>query len=223
MARNYVIDVMLVGATGAGKSSTINALMGNSVSKVGYGADPETMKIRAYRMNKNLRLWDTPGLGDSPEADKEHIQKIKSLLNTRFDCHGKKYGRLIDTVLVIVDGSHRDIGTLLNLVKENIYTEINPENVFFAINQADMAMHGHHFDKKKSIPDEILLKFLTEQALSVKKRMEESTGKKIRLPSFYSAQKNYNLGNLLDSVIYDSKWRKRKYLLHRPIYNSLFT
>lgn len=213
--QNYVVDVMLVGATGAGKSSTINALMGNSISKVGYGVAPETMKIKAYRMNKYLRIWDTPGLGDSPEYDKEHILKIKGLLNTRFDFHGKKYGRLIDIVLVIVDGSHRDMGTILKLVEENIFTEINPENVFFAINQADMAMHGRHFDKKKAMPDDVLLNFLDEQAISVKKRIEESTGKNIRLPNYYSALKKYNLGTLLDSVIYDSNWHKRKYKRNR--------
>lgn len=36
------LDVLLVGATGAGKSSTLNAVFGMEVAKVGDGVEPET-------------------------------------------------------------------------------------------------------------------------------------------------------------------------------------
>ena len=60
--------MLITGATGCGKSSTINALLGIDVARVGYGVDPETMTIGKCDL-ENLILWDSPGLGDSPEAD----------------------------------------------------------------------------------------------------------------------------------------------------------
>lgn len=39
------INIMITGATGCGKSSTINALFDTEVAKVGVGVDPETMEI----------------------------------------------------------------------------------------------------------------------------------------------------------------------------------
>ena len=38
-------NIMLVGATGSGKSATINALFNMEVAKVGVGVDPETAGI----------------------------------------------------------------------------------------------------------------------------------------------------------------------------------
>ena len=42
------INLMITGATGCGKSSTINALFNTEVAKVGVGVDPETMDITRY-------------------------------------------------------------------------------------------------------------------------------------------------------------------------------
>ena len=39
------IDVLLVGATGTGKSSTLNAIFGDAVCKVGDGVDPQTQDV----------------------------------------------------------------------------------------------------------------------------------------------------------------------------------
>ena len=67
--------IMITGATGCGKSSTINALFDTEVAKVGVGVDPETMEIEKYELD-NLILWDTPGLGDGKEADNRHAKNI---------------------------------------------------------------------------------------------------------------------------------------------------
>ena len=42
------IDVLVVGATGVGKSSTINSLFGQDITKVGIGVDPETKIISSH-------------------------------------------------------------------------------------------------------------------------------------------------------------------------------
>lgn len=46
--QNMKINILVTGATGCGKSSTINALFNGNIAKVGQGVDPETMDIQKY-------------------------------------------------------------------------------------------------------------------------------------------------------------------------------
>ena len=55
------IGVMIVGHTGAGKSSTINALFQKDVAAVGRGTDPKTKDTSCFSLNKYLKLhYPTP-------------------------------------------------------------------------------------------------------------------------------------------------------------------
>ena len=195
------LDIMLVGVTGAGKSTTINALLGNNAATIGYGVNPETKEIKSYKLNDYLRLWDTPGLGDSPQEDEQHLKKIASYLNRPFMKNGAKYGNLIDMVLVIIDGSRRDLGVIYSLLTDTIFKKIESSKVLFAINQADMAMSGHHWDDSSAKPDETLSKFLNEQIDSVKRRIEESIHQGICRPMCYSASNKYNIQALIDYIL----------------------
>lgn len=47
------INLMVTGATGCGKSSTINALFETEVAKVGTSVDPETMEIEKYESDRS--------------------------------------------------------------------------------------------------------------------------------------------------------------------------
>ena len=215
--QNQKLNIMITGATGSGKSSTINAMFRREVAKVGVGVDPETMDITKYTIN-NMILWDSPGLGDGKEADTRHAKNIISKLNER-DSDGNA---LIDLVLVILDGGSRDLGTSYELINSVIIPNLGDnkeqqeQRILVAINQCDMAMKGKHWDSVNNKPDEVLTKFLDEKAESVRRRIREGTGVDV-MPVYYSAgykdgdeqQAPYNLSKLLYLIIQHTPKKKR--------------
>lgn len=172
-ARGQKINLMLVGATGSGKSSTINSLFNTSVAKVGVGVEPETAHIECYQM-ENLTIWDTPGLGDSVIKDGEYSNEIvKKLSETDEDGT-----LLIDLVVVVVDASSKDLNTTYDLINKILIpcmTKENKDRIIVAVNQADMAMKGTHWDFENNRPDAVLEEFLVDKCTSIKKRIFEAT------------------------------------------------
>lgn len=209
------INLMITGATGCGKSSTINALFNTEVAKVGVGVDPETMDIRKYEL-ENLVLWDSPGLGDGKEADNRHAKNIINKLLEK-DENGNL---LIDLVLVILDGSTRDLGTSYELINSVIIPNLGEDKenrILVAINQADVAMKGRYWNYENNKPEKELVKFLDEKVVSVKKRIKEGTGIDVD-PIYYCAGfkeegmeqcRPYNLSKLLYYIIKFTPKKKR--------------
>ncbi len=178
------INLMITGATGCGKSSTINALFGEEVAKVGVSVGPETMKITKYEL-QNLTIWDTPGLGDGVEQDKAHSKNIIEKLHEK----DENNNLLIDLVLVILDGGSRDLGTSYDLINNVIIPNLGPDKenrVLIAINQADMAMKGRYWNEEKNEPEPKLVEFLEKKINATRERIKEGTGVNIT-PIYYSA------------------------------------
>lgn len=209
------VNIMITGATGCGKSSTINALFDMEVAKVGVGVDPETMDIEKYELN-NLTLWDTPGLGDGKEADNRHAKNIIKKL-AEVDENGDA---LIDLVLVILDGGTRDLGTSYELINSVIIPNLGEDKknrILVAINQADVSMKGRYWDYEKNEPMDKLKEFLDNKVISVKNRIKEATGVDIE-PIYYSAgfkeegeeqSRPYNLSKLLYYIVKATPTEKR--------------
>lgn len=208
------INLMITGATGCGKSSTINAMFNTEVAKVGTGVDPETMEIQKYELN-NLILWDSPGLGDGEEKDVIHSNGIVKKLNERDD----EGNPLVDLVLVILDGGSKDLGTSYKLINQVIIPSLGEkakDRILIAINQADMAMKGKFWDSENNEPMPKLVEFLEDKAKSIKSRIKEATGVDLQ-PVYYSAgykdggeeQKPWNLSKLLFFIVRNTKEEKR--------------
>lgn len=201
---NLKYNILLVGATGAGKSSTINALyefysgkheaIPTQYAKVGDSVAPETMEITKYPMFPYLNIWDSPGLGDGKANDEMHHQKIAAFLKNTD----------IDLIMVIVDGSGRDLGTIYNVLNKiilpNYYIK---ENVVILVNQADMAMKGRNWNKEYNIPNAELQDFLNNQVISVQQRIKEATRLSVNSIIHYSAEKKFNL-NGIANLIYNN-------------------
>lgn len=207
------VNILVTGATGCGKSSTINALFNTEKAKVGQGVDPETMDIVKYEL-ENIILFDSPGLGDGKEADIRHSKNIIDKLYEK-DNNGDT---LIDLVLVLLDGSSRDLGTSFELINQVIIPNLGEDTsrLLVAINQADMAMKGRNWDYENNKPEPELIKFLDDKVESTRRRIKEATGVDVT-PIYYSAgykdgdaeQRPYNLSKLLAFILRHTKEEKR--------------
>ncbi|WP_166368727.1 GTPase [Psychromonas sp. SA13A] len=204
--RNQKVNMLITGVTGSGKSSTINALFGKQVTRVGMGVDPETMDIDKYILG-GLTIWDSPGLGDGIENDKRHSQKIIDLLQ-QTDENGEA---LIDMVLLILDGSQKDYGTSYELLTKVLIPYLGKQRkdrILVAINQADQAKKGRGWDSEMNQPTPALIDFLDQKVISTQSRINQSTGVDIE-PIYYSAGyqeesdrlQPYNLSKLLYFII----------------------
>lgn len=216
------INLMITGCTGCGKSSTINALFNAEKAKVGTGADPETMDIQCYELD-NLILWDSPGLGDGEAADKRHKENIIKKLKEK----NSKGQLLIDLVLVIVDGSNRDLGTTYSLINDVIIPNLgeNPEKrILIAVNKADALKQGRNngWDYEQSCPKPELIPDLNKKAESVRERIKKSTGVDVET-IYYSAgykeegepqEPSYNLLKLLLYILKFTPDNKRVILMN---------
>lgn len=207
------VNILITGATGCGKSSTINALFNTEKAKVGQGVDPETMEISKYELD-NIVLFDSPGLGDGKEADRRHAEGIIKKLYEK----DEKGNLLIDLVLVILEGSSRDLGTSFQLINEVIIPNLGEDKkrLLVAINQADVAMKGRGWNHAENKPEPILVQFLDEKAESTRKRIKEATDVDVT-PIYYAAgykeddqeQHPWNLSKLLVHILRNTKNEKR--------------
>ncbi|GAA8915301.1 hypothetical protein HpEKA44_06570 [Helicobacter pylori] len=76
------MNVLLMGATGVGKSSLINALFGKEIAKAGVGK-PITQHLEKYiDEQKGLILWDTQGIEAADYHDT--MQSIKKEMEDSF-------------------------------------------------------------------------------------------------------------------------------------------
>lgn len=206
---SYPLDIMVVGSTGAGKSSTLNAIFDEEVAGVGRTCDPETMNVTSSRFTDYLRFWDSPGMGDGVSDDQRHSEKIIKSLYDTYEAEGRKYG-LIDMVLVILDGSVRDMGSTYKLLTTVILPNFQADRVIVAINQADVAMKGRHWNNQINCPDDVLEKFLDEKAVSVQERIYEATGINVQKPVCFSAEQKYNLYELMNLIINNIPCERRR-------------
>lgn len=207
------LDVMVTGVTGAGKSTTLNALFGKQVAKVGNGVEPETMDLSYYELNNVARFWDTPGLGDGVAKDRIHEKKIVDLLYKTYYKDDKPYG-WIDLVLVIIEGINRDMGSTYKLLNEVIVPNFQRNRILVAVNQADVAMKGRHWDSSYNCPDSTLENFLRNQVNSIKGRVREATNVDIITPIYYSGEYGYNVNKLMDLIIDNIPRNRRDLVLH---------
>ncbi len=211
------INLLVIGATGVGKSSTVNALFNtNTIKKkdiatIGYGVSPQTQYIKAYSLAK-LTIWDTPGFGDSLN-DTNFASEVEKLLQTKME---NGFG-LIDMAIVILDGSSKDIGTSIDIINNILIPNFGKEaqsRILVAINKIDLIKGGRYWDYKENRPLHYLEEYLNTLTSDIKSRIHDVTNIEIE-PIIYSAgnisqkQHPYNLLNFINHILTNLPNEKR--------------
>ena len=76
-----IVNIIVAGKTGVGKSSLINYIFGKKVAKVGVGS-PVTQEIEVYNLEKdNINLYDTKGI--EAEDYEQILTNIQDFLNEK--------------------------------------------------------------------------------------------------------------------------------------------
>lgn len=166
------LNILIVGGTGVGKSSTINAIYGENKVEIGTGAAPQTQEIGECKISKNITLYDSPGLGEGSEKDKQHMEKIHELLTSKDENGNAK----IDLALVIIDASVKGLGQEYETIKYLLKTLGDSKRILIGLNKCDKAISERLFNIENNSLHERQQKFLQEKVSDLTKRIKDDTG-----------------------------------------------
>ena len=166
------LNILLIGGTGVGKSSTINAIYGANRVKVGTSARPQTQEIQECQISKNITLYDSPGLGEGSEKDKQHMEKIHKLL-TDTDENGNAK---IDLALVITDATVKGLGQEYETIKYLLKTLGDSKRILIGLNKCDKAVSERYFDRENNKLSKEQEQFLREKVTDLQTRIKADTG-----------------------------------------------
>ena len=201
--------IALIGATGVGKTSTLNALFnaGLEVSHTKAQTQEETaIEISTDTIHGKqgvLIVYDMPGLGESQKKRKKHLSTYERVLKNA------------DVALWILDAHYREFESIQDYLTNEIGS-INPKlisSMVFALNKVDLVYPGETaWHPYANLPSE-------EQENTIKARLYD-VQEKVReaIPGWrgtvigYSAAKRYNLPQLFATML-GSVPKKRQWVL----------
>lgn len=166
------LNILLMGGTGVGKSSTINAIYGANRVEVGTGAGPQTQEIEQCQISKNITLYDSPGLSEGSEKDKQHMEKIHKLL-TDTDENGNAK---IDLALVIIDATVKGLGQEYETIKYLLKTLGDSKRILIGLNKCDCAVSERYFDRENNKLGKEQEQFLEDKVADLQERIKTDTG-----------------------------------------------
>lgn len=193
--------IALIGETGVGKTSTINALFGKGLEVSHTRACTQIETEIVGERGRPVRVFDMPGLGEDLDADEQHYETYRRVL------------RDVDAIVWILKADNRAMTnvqrSLARLVNDDI---LNVTKLVVALNQVDLLQPGT-WDRQINLPS-------PEQELTITKRRDdvvEKLRKVVKLPErhvvAYSARTFFNLDALLEALL-EASDETRRWLLH---------
>lgn len=151
----YELQVMFIGKTGYGKSTTLNKLVGfDAFETSDVSACTKKLYSSTYRINSDIptffSLSDFPGIGESLAADGQYYQWYKKMLG---------YSQV---VVYLLRADQRDFSLDEKLFKDMFYSVFEKSKVIIALNYADKV---EPINRKAGLS--------SEQIINLKKKIDE--------------------------------------------------
>ena len=187
--------IAVIGLSGVGKSSTINAMFGTALkTSATVRGTSEFESIRAkltIQRGKGvggigyLKVYDAPGLGEDRKLDPSYLDMYEEHLP---QC---------DVALWIIAARNRALA--LDQMYLDRLGRLLANKVVFGINQADL-LDPNDWNKLKNLPSETQQRHIEEITNDRSARLSEILGKKIEILT-YSASKYYRLMELYEHIV----------------------
>ena len=201
--------VAIIGQSGVGKSSTLNAVFGLNLptSDIQEGTTEIIEKIFPMRDGFNLSIYDMPGLLQSRKKDKVYEEMYKEILPT------------CDVIVYIIKANTRNIGDDCRILKEIVLPICNQssvkDNLIIAVNKVDTIGETINpddpelqWDIMENRPTVKLHECILKKRLDIFEKLisenlvllNSETALKPEQVVFYSATFEYNLGEFLKAI-----------------------
>lgn len=183
----YDIQVIFIGKTGYGKSTTLNSIVGNNVFETNdITSCTKEIYSAEYRINDDkphyFSLCDFPGVGESVEADKKYLNWYKNILQ-KSNC-----------VVYILRADQRDFTIDTEVFSQIFENKVERSKVIIALNYADKV---EPINRKNFFqPSEAQLDNLKERVNQVSKIFDVPSKNIL----YYSAKEAYNIQILIKKI-----------------------
>ncbi len=185
-------NILIIGATGVGKSTLLNKIANQNIANIGFGATPETKELDKYILNSSITIWDSPGLGEALKKDKGYKKNLKQFI---------RQDSMIDYILIVLDIKNKSIQTTTSLIKTILKIDNKLSDKFiFILNKVDEAKNYRYWNHKENIPSQIQIEEIKAKIYDYKKRIEEKTNININLFLNCSSETGYNVTTITDTL-----------------------
>lgn len=183
--------IAVIGKTGVGKTSTINALFGTdwTISHVRAATKKEQIFLYAGERGR-LKISDLPGFGEDIETEKQYLELYRRVL---MQC---------DVALLVLRADSRDMLDVQKMLKDVVGKKLKSlsRRIVVGLNQVDLVQPGRWLDSPNipsSEQEESIGKIIKERKKSISKVCNIASSQIIA----YSATKRYRLVQLFEAMV----------------------
>jgi uncharacterized protein len=184
--------VAVIGKSGVGKSTTINALfnLDEKISHVGAGTIIEAERTVVLPNEVKLKIVDMPGLGEDIDRDKEYELIYRRILPTA------------DLVLYVVQADLKALSMDQRILREIVcpIMEDVKDRLVIGLNQVDKIGPGN-WNEKFNWPSPEQEESIDRKCKDIRHKLKREVRIGVDQIEYYSATKRYRLFNLLAAII----------------------
>ena len=189
--KSDALRIAVIGQTGVGKSSTVNALFNTNLPVSHFGSCTQSAELVRTSTNKGvLEIIDMPGLWAGEAESIKHWKTYREVLPT------------VDSAIWVISAGDRALEGMQNALKiiASFQDSDIINNIVFGVNKAEH-MHPEDWNDAVNLPSAEQEKNLEDFCLTVKRAINEIFPNWNGTIRYYSAKKHFRLEEILEQMI----------------------